>query len=281
MEAIKAARGGPPREMSKSRGPSQAGNYGPSSYRTSAPAPGGAKQYPPITAKIKGPGSGKYGRQPCTGIRNHDFTMFAEPAYTMRIKHSEKMLADTVSPDAYFVDPHLSRFGWWTPPSFRMQNREKSLGLMIMPAPNAYHPEMVHPQGEPNAPAYSLADRTRFRENDPNPAANAYTLPGMLGPGLPIKPSAPCYSMASKVDSALLARGPGPAAFTVPEPNVYLHRQPAYSMWRKHTSVRDSTPGPADYETSRITVTKPRAPDFSLGIRHSEYLSPLVIDVME
>uniref|UniRef100_A0A674K2H4 Ciliary microtubule associated protein 1C n=1 Tax=Terrapene triunguis TaxID=2587831 RepID=A0A674K2H4_9SAUR len=150
------------------------------------------------------------------------------------------------------------------------------------PAPNEYHTEKVHPQGEPYAPAYSLGDRTRYRENDPNPAPNAYTLPGMLGPGLPIKPSAPCYSMASKMDmwsnAEELARVPGPASFVVPEPNVYLHRQPAYSMWRKYKFVRDSTPGPADYKTGRVTITKPRAPDFSLGIRHSEYLTPLVID---
>uniref|UniRef100_A0A8C4WDT1 Ciliary microtubule associated protein 1C n=1 Tax=Gopherus evgoodei TaxID=1825980 RepID=A0A8C4WDT1_9SAUR len=226
------------------------------------------------------PGAGKYGRQPCTGIRNHDFTMFAEPAYTMRIKHTEK--SDT---GACFIDPHLSRFGWWKPSSFRIQNASWISGLMSTPAPNEYHTEKVHPQGEPYAPAYSLADRTRYRENDPNPAPNAYTLPGTLGPRLPIKPSAPCYSMASKMDmqrnAEMLARVPGPASFVVPEPNVYLNRQPAYSMWRKYKFIRDSTPGPADYKTSRVTIIKPRAPDFSLGIRHSEYLTPLVIDVVE
>ncbi|TFK03140.1 actin-like protein 6A [Platysternon megacephalum] len=120
--------------MSKSKGPSRAGNYGASTCRTAATAPGGVKQYPPISAKIKGPGAGKYGRQPCTGIRNHDFTMFAEPAYTMHIKHTEKILADTVSPGACFVDPHLSRFGWWKPSSFRIQNREKSLRTHCTPS---------------------------------------------------------------------------------------------------------------------------------------------------
>ncbi|XP_074862990.1 protein CIMAP1C [Carettochelys insculpta] len=263
--------------MSKSKGRSQVG-------KASVVTPEGTRLYPPITAKIKGPGAGKYGRPPCTGIRNHDFTMFAEPAYTMRIKHTEKILADTISPGACFIDPHLSRFGWREPPSFRIWNREKSLSLMSTPAPNEYHTEKVHP-GESSAPAYSLADRTCYRENDPNPAPNAYTLPRMLGPRLPSKPSAPCYSMASKKDlwrnAEELARVPGPASFDVPEPNVYLHRQPAYSMWRKYKSAGDSTPGPAAYETSWVTITKPRAPDFSLGIRHSEYLTPLVIDVMD
>ena len=32
------------------------------------------------------------------------------------------------------------------------------------PAPGAYSPEKVHPQGERHAPAYSMAARTRFRK---------------------------------------------------------------------------------------------------------------------
>lgn len=39
---------------------------------------------------ILGPGPGKYNRCPCTGIKNHDCTKYAEPAYTMRVKSSPK-----------------------------------------------------------------------------------------------------------------------------------------------------------------------------------------------
>uniref|UniRef100_A0A452J7D2 Outer dense fiber of sperm tails 3 like 1 n=1 Tax=Gopherus agassizii TaxID=38772 RepID=A0A452J7D2_9SAUR len=270
--------------MSKSIGPNRAGNYGASTCRTSATAPGGVKQYPPISAKIKGPGAGKYGRQPCTGIRNHDFTMFAEPAYTMHCrgvyKRTHINFTHRKSTGDIKICTKLTNTCMQIPLSSVL-----TILRDLTPAPNEYHTEKVHPQGEPYAPAYSLADRTRYCENDPNPAPNAYTLPGTLGPRLPIKPSAPCYSMASKMDmqrnAEMLARVPGPASFVVPEPNVYLNRQPAYSMWRKYKFIRDSTPGPADYKTSRVTIIKPRAPDFSLGIRHSEYLTPLVIDVME
>ncbi|CAI7934978.1 Uncharacterized protein PODLI_1B018339, partial [Podarcis lilfordi] len=52
------------------------------------------KQYASISAKYKGPGLGKYGRQPLTGIKDHDFTKYAEPAYTMRVKSSERLLTD-------------------------------------------------------------------------------------------------------------------------------------------------------------------------------------------
>ena len=37
-------------------------------------------------------------------------------------------------------------------------------GLVQTPAPGAYSPEKVHPQGERHAPAYSMAMRTRYRK---------------------------------------------------------------------------------------------------------------------
>lgn len=45
---------------------------------------------PPPCGSVAGPGPGKYGRQPLTGIKDHDFTKYAEPAYTMRVKSSER-----------------------------------------------------------------------------------------------------------------------------------------------------------------------------------------------
>lgn len=43
-----------------------------------------------VSLCVPGPGPAKYARKPCTGFMNHDFTMFAEPAYTMHIKHTGK-----------------------------------------------------------------------------------------------------------------------------------------------------------------------------------------------
>ncbi|KAH0619842.1 hypothetical protein JD844_014183 [Phrynosoma platyrhinos] len=202
--------------------------------------PAGGRHYASISAKFKGPGPGKYGRQPCTGVKDHDFTKYTEPAYTMRLK-------------------------------------SKARSIIPTPAPNEYYIEKIHPIEEPNAPAYTIGVRTRYWENSPTPGPNSYTLPGTLGPRLPVKPSAPCLSMASSASvwgyAKDLVKGPGPAMYTIPEPDVYLHRQPAHSIsQRLNPSSKDDTPGPPDYSVELVTVHKPRAPRFSLGIRHSEYV---------
>ena len=50
-----------------------------------------------------------------------------------------------------------------------------------------------------------------------------------------------------------------------------------------HTSPHcaDSTkkPGPGAYSPEKVTVNKPSAPGFSMGIRHSEYVAPLIVEI--
>jgi len=45
----------------------------------------------------------------------------------------------------------------------------------------------------------------------------------------------------------------------------------------------DSTkkPGPGAYSPEKVSVNKPSAPKFSLGIRHSEYVTPVIIEVRD
>ncbi|XP_063170385.1 protein CIMAP1C [Candoia aspera] len=247
----------------------------PSSSQTLARVPGGQKKYASISAKYKGPGPGKYGRQPCTGIKNHDFTKYTEPAYTIRVKSSPKTIMVVESPGpCYYVDPSLSRVGIWRPASFFMQQRGKSTNVVSTPAPNEYHVEKVHPTDEPNTPAYTIGERTPYWLNSPNPSPNKYTLPGTLGPRLPNKTAAPYLSMTSCAPGRdyMLRKGPGPAAYTIPEPDVYLQHQPSYTISQRFIpSTKEHTPGPPDYNAEQVTVHKPRAPRFSLGVRHSEY----------
>ncbi|XP_048338075.1 outer dense fiber protein 3-like protein 1 [Sphaerodactylus townsendi] len=251
--------------------------YGSSLPRLPSTAPAGHRGYASISAKFKGPGPGKYSRQPCTGIKNHDFTKFAEPAFSMRVKSSERMIAIKESPGpCYYVDPSISHVGLWRPVSYRMVKAAKSKSATVTPAPNEYCVEKIHPPDEPNAPAYTIGFRTRYWENSPYPAPNRYSLPGTLGPQLPVKESAPCPSMAPSASmwgyATDWAKGPSPAAHTLPHPDFYLHCQPAYSLsQRLEASRKEYTPGPPDYNAERVTVHKPRAPCFYFGIRHSEY----------
>ncbi|KAM6426628.1 protein CIMAP1C [Liasis olivaceus] len=247
----------------------------PGSSPTPASVPLGKKKYALISAKFKGPGPGKYSRHPCTGIKNHDFTKFTEPAYTIRVKSSPKTIMVLESPGpCYYVDPSLSRLGIWRPVSFFMQQRGKSTGIDSTPAPNEYYVEKVHPVDEPNAPAYTIGARTPYWLNSPTPGPNSYTLPGTVGSQLCNKTEAPCLSrtFGTPGHDYMPRRGPGPAAYTIPEPGVYLRQQPSYTLSQRfNPSTKECTPGPLDYNAEQVTIHKPRAPRFSLGVRHSEY----------
>ncbi|XP_060115975.1 protein CIMAP1C [Heteronotia binoei] len=251
--------------------------YSPILPKLPATALAANRRYASISAKFKGPGPGKYGRPPCTGIKDHDCTKYAEPAFTMRVKSSERLISVNESPGpCYFVDPSISHLGIWRPVSYRMAKQSKSTSAIPTPAPNEYYVEKIHPPEEANAPAYTIGFRTRYWESSPHPAPNKYTLPGTLGPNLPVKESAPCSSMATSASvwgyATDRVKGPGPAAHTLPHPDFYLHCQPSYSMsQRLEVPSKEHTPGPPDYNADRVTLHKPRAPRFSLGIRHSEY----------
>ncbi|EPQ19114.1 Outer dense fiber protein 3-like protein 1 [Myotis brandtii] len=120
---------------------------------------------------------------------------------------------------------------------------------------------------------------------DPNPAPNHYQLPLLLGPNIPINRAAPCYSLASADNNWFykknVAGGPGPAMHTRPEPSVYQNRSPIYSMAKRFAYPMDHTPqpGPGSHDVQLVTVHKPRTPAFTMGVKHSPYLCPLVIDI--
>ena len=42
-----------------------------------------------------------------------------------------------------------------------------------------------------------------------------------------------------------------------------------------------TTPGPGVYKPEGVTVNKRSAPTYSLGIRHSEYMTPLILEVSD
>ena len=39
------------------------------------------------------------------------------------------------------------------------------------------------------------------------------------------------------------------------------------------------TPGPGAHSPERVNVHKPAAPRFSMGVRHSEYVTPLIVEI--
>ncbi|XP_053451289.1 outer dense fiber protein 3-like protein 1 [Nycticebus coucang] len=244
------------------------------------------KQTPAVMAMIQGPGPAKYLRPSCTGYIDHDISMFQEPAYSLHTRHSEKRITDVYSPGpCYLLDPKITRFGMSSCP--QVPNEERIVNLRLSPtlAPCHYCFEKIAPPAERKAPQYTFGYRCPYRVMDPNPAPNRYQLPLILGPNTPANRAAPCYSLASMDKNWFykedVAGGPGPAMHARPEPSVYQNRSPIYSVAKRFAYPRDHTlrPGPGSHEVQQVTVHKPRSPAFTMGIKHSPHLCPLVLEI--
>ena len=65
---------------------------------------------------------------------------------------------------------------------------------------------------------------------DPNPSANSYTLPSMLGRAVPTKTSAPAYTLSGPLSDLSKAKTPGPGKYDSVSLNHFIEKAPAYSM---------------------------------------------------
>lgn len=152
------------------------------------------------------------------------------------------------------------------------------------PSPGAYSPEKVHPQGERYAPSYSMSTRTRQRKRDNNPAPARYSLPPLLGSKQPNKLSYPSYSMTGHSNvgsySEDLSKTPGPGSHQAVQPDKIRIRGPQYSLQGRSRVPGDNTqkPGPGAHRPEAVCINKPSPPKHSLGIRHSEFVAPLLIN---
>lgn len=126
-----------------------------------------------------------------------------------------------------------------------------------------------------------------LKTGDATPSPNSYTLPQLLGPKVPNKSSSSSYSMTARAKaggfSEDLAKTPGPGRYHTIEPNSVKNKAPQYSMLGRSYMPGDSTrkPGPGAYSPEKVYVNKRKAPSFSLGIRHSEFVTPLILDVSD
>lgn len=66
-------------------------------------------------------------------------------------------------------------------------------------------------------------------------------------------------------------------------PTIYRHRHPSFTMQgrTKRPNYSSAIPGPGAYSPERFHLHLPRPPSFTLGIRHSEFVTPLVVNVTD
>lgn len=241
-------------------------------------------QTPLIAAKLRGPGPGRYKLPSTCGYIGHDFTKYMKPAYSFGKRLGTSFVADNkYSPGpVYYIEPRYTRNGKDGTPHYSLLGRPRDPNVFRTPGPGKYQNEKVHPQGERYAPKYSMGSRTRYRQCDSYPSPNSYGLPSLLGSKVINKFSSASYSMTGRSKTGGfdedLAKTPGSAKYSIVDPNSYRKRAPCYSMLARRYMPGDKTqkPGPGAYYPEMVSINRPRAPQFSTGIRHSEYITPLI-----
>ncbi|XP_076444556.1 ciliary microtubule associated protein 1A-like [Babylonia areolata] len=232
----------------------------------------------PIAAMFNSPGP-CYGLPGLVGQRGHDTRSVHQkyPAWAFGIKHGK--FRDDCSPGpCYFPDTKIYRDGKDGTPHYSLYSRNADLKGFAPPGPGAYSPERTGPSGKRMPPSYSFGIRHRSRQTDQTPAANKYTLDGMLGSTIQSgKRQAPCYTLRgrSKIGgfSEDLSKTPGPK-YDVVHTDVNKNRAPIYSLTSRNTMPGDSTrkPGPGAHSPEKVTMTRHSAPVVSFGMRHTQYL---------
>jgi len=241
----------------------------------------GGKVRPNIAAKERGPGPGRYGLPTTIGNAGHDATKKQSSAFTFGTHLGTTMGKKTVGPGpAHLIQASQLRGGKTTGPSCSIPGRAKDFKAQRVPGPGAYAPENVKIDKGVIAPKYTMRARTQLRKKDVVPASNAYSLPSQMG-------KAPKYSMTGRATiggfAQDLAKAPGPGKYGKTNPNVDKNKAPSFSMRARTKMPQDLTkkPGPGAYNPEKVTITKTKSPAYTMGIRHTQYTTPLIVDVMD
>lgn len=116
---------------------------------------------------------------------------------------------------------------------------------------------------------------------------SSYSLPNLLGSQIPNKTASASYSFSGRrkvgAPSEDLSMSPGPAKYNIINPDVYRQRQPSFSMQSrtKRPNYSSAIPGPGAYSPEKFHLHLPKPPSCTLGVRHSEFVTPLVVDVVD
>ncbi|XP_069104597.1 ciliary microtubule associated protein 1A-like [Argopecten irradians] len=242
----------------------------------------------PIAAMYSSPGP-CYGLPGLVGQKSHDprSLHFKGPAYPFGVRHGK--FRDDCSPGpCYLLNPKVYKDGTDGTPHYSLYGRQKDSSQFKVPGPGAYSPEKVGPTAHHRHPAYSFGTRHQNRRTDCTPAANKYTLPNMTGKTVQSgKKQSPIYSITGRQNVGNfredLAKTPGPGTYDIADISSYKSRAALYSMTSRNLMPGDTTqkPGPGAHCPETVNINKKHAPQYSFGIRHSQYLAPLIVDCVD
>jgi len=247
-----------------------------------------AKSRPPVAAMEKGPGPAIYKLPQAVIHTQHSITKHRNPEHSFGIRHGK--LTDDCSPGPrYAYHEALTRKGLQRSKSFTMSARNRpAVNLMKdTPGPGTNSPQIRFLSNKPKAQEWLIGKRSHFKLGDNNPAPNSYGMPEMIGTGIPNKASSACYSMHTRTKVGApdedLSKTPGPAAYGTTDNNIVYYQKPQWSMGAraKYMSALMNNPAPNQYMAKHCFADRKSAPGFSMGVKHSEYCMPLVIDCFD
>lgn len=126
----------------------------------------------------------------------------------------------------------------------------------------------------------------------------------MLGSQIPNRNSSASYSLTGRPKTGGFVQNsntPGANTYKIADPEITGRKAPVFSLYARNympggramhsqwfatitlKSFLDATkkPGPGAHSPEKVTISKKSAPAHSMGIRHSEYICPLIIDVSD
>ncbi|XP_075945086.1 ciliary microtubule associated protein 1B [Anarhichas minor] len=239
----------------------------------------------PIAALYGNPGP-KYALPGLVGFSNHDPTKHKAPIFSFGTRRERRYDSEGPGPK-YLIPSNITRLGRDGTPAFSLHSRQKELEKFQVPGPGRYSPEHSETLRFHSAPAYSLTGRSKDVSKIQTPGPASYSLPPVLGLNTVLTPAAPTFSFRgrSKIGTFYedLKKTPGPAAYKVVDPRIYGQKPPRFSMTGRNFPPGENTkkPGPGAYNPEGVTSTRAKAPSFSFGLRHSEFIVPLIVEVPE
>lgn len=230
----------------------------------------------PVCAAYTSPGP-KYKLATLVGSREHDiYSVYTKaPSYLFGARHEK---TPDNNPGPKLSQTPVYRDGMEGSPKYSLKSRIKQRRVDCTPSPLIYNLEKSKSQVYNSAPQYSISLPRRSRSVDFTPAPK-YDLPTMLcETKQSTKRRAPAYSMLSRNSWMPDPESPGPAVYNVIPPNTYSPKAPVYSIYFRNKfcdSRNEKTPGPGTHSPETVWVHKKKAPQFTFGIRHSMYITPL------
>ncbi|XP_029992962.1 ciliary microtubule associated protein 1B [Sphaeramia orbicularis] len=233
----------------------------------------------PIAALHGSPGPA-YALPGLTGGERHDPTKNKAPVISLGKRYELPSFNCSPGPK-YLVPANVSKTGRHGTPAFSLHSRLKSPKVVKTPGPGHYSPEPSGKSVFRSCPAYSVCGRSKDMSRDETPGPGSYNLPTALGCKTVVTSAAPAHSISSRSKiggfNEDLKKSPGPAAYKVVDSCIFKSKPPQYSMTGRNftPSPGANTPGPGSHNPGKVTFTKAKAPCFSFGLRHSEYILPV------